>query len=163
MKSKLIALLLLLVLLATSALWSQAKPAAAGSTVINPAQEPAAAQTESGLKKLDLSPFWIQLVPSLTIPLGQSGQYFALGGDGTLTGEYRLLFFPMASARLGLEYGYNPLVISGSVYMTNRSVSLTGVSAGVGISYNFIPNLGLKAYADGGATFRSSIHRAPFS
>jgi tetratricopeptide (TPR) repeat protein len=99
-----------------------------------------------GETQLKLSPFWIQAVPALSIPLGESASFFTLGGGGELTGEYRLPFFPLALLRAEIGYGYFPIP-------ARQSVSFTSAGAGIGMSYNFIPNLGVKVYADGGATY----------
>ena len=95
---------------------------------------------------LQFSPFWIQVAPSLTLPIGESASYFTMGGDMSVTGEYRLPFFPLALARAGFEYGYDPI-------LARQSVSLTSFAVGAGITYNITPFLGVKAFADGGITY----------
>jgi len=116
---------------------------------VNPAQtgpSTGAAAGVPGETQLKFSPFWIQAVPALTIPLGESASYFTLGGGGAITGEYRLPFLPLAMVRALIEYGYYPI-------QARQSASFTSAGAGLGFSYNFIPNLGIKLYADGGATY----------
>jgi hypothetical protein len=95
---------------------------------------------------LDLSPFSIQTTPTFSIPLGESASYFAYGGGGAVTGEYRLPFFPLAQARFGGEYGYYPI-------LSKQALSFASGGLGLSLSYNFVPNFGVKAYADGGATY----------
>ncbi len=148
-----------LLLLAATIIWAQDKSPAvppgadssgsptggvvqlpAGAPAVGPAASPAAPTD------LKLSPFWVQLSPALTIPVGDSGQYFTLGGGGALLAEYRLPFLPMAMARGSVEYGFDPI-------LARQSVSLASAAAGVGFGYNFIPNVGVKVYADGGATY----------
>lgn len=119
---------------------AQAQEAAAQA---RPSTDAAGAPGETQLK---LSPFWIQAMPVLTVPLGESASYFTLGGGGSITGEYRLPFLPMLAARALIEYGYYPIP-------AGQSTSFTSAGAGVGFAYNFIPNLGVKLYADGGATY----------
>ncbi|MCX7039524.1 MAG: hypothetical protein NT005_10395, partial [Spirochaetes bacterium] len=116
---------------------------------VNPTRTEPSTGTAAGLPgetQLKFSPFWIQAVPSLTIPLGESASYFTLGGGGAITGEYRLPFFPLAMVRALIEYGYYPI-------QARQSASFTSAGAGLGLSYNFIPNFGVKLYADGGATY----------
>jgi transglutaminase-like putative cysteine protease len=127
-------LVVFLLVLAAFSMWAQDKP-----------KETAAAPAQ-GVTTLQLAPFWIQMAPAFTIPVGESGQYFSLGGGGSIVGEYRLPFAPMLLARAGLEYGYSGIPAA-------QSVSLASAAAGIGVSYNLIPNLGLKAYVDGGATY----------
>jgi tetratricopeptide (TPR) repeat protein len=100
----------------------------------------------SGPTVLSFAPIWIGLEPALTIPLGDSTNYFSLGGAGAIVGEYRLPFFPLAMARAELGYAYTPI-------LARQAVSFSSASAGMGISYNIIPALGVKAYVDGGATY----------
>jgi tetratricopeptide (TPR) repeat protein len=95
---------------------------------------------------LQLSPFWVQVTPALAIPVGDSSNNFSLGGDASIIGEYRLPFMPQALARAELEYNYSPIP-------ARQTVSFTSLALGVGYSYNFIPSIGVKAFADGGATY----------
>jgi transglutaminase-like putative cysteine protease len=127
MKKTFLAALALLVAISAMA-QSPVKPPPAGPTV------------------LSFAPLWIGIQPAVTFPLGDSSNYFTLGGAGAIVGEYRLPFFPLSMARVELGYAYTPIVIK-------QAVSFTSASAGVGISYNFIPAIGVKAYADGGATY----------
>jgi transglutaminase-like putative cysteine protease len=133
----------LLLVLATVSIWAEDKLAI-------PVAEPA-----QGGTTLQLAPFWITAAPVFTIPVGGSGQYFSLGGGGSVVGEYRLPFAPFLLARAGLEYGYSNIPAA-------QSISLASVAAGVGASYNFIPNLGVKLYADGGATYGFFNQFTPF-
>jgi hypothetical protein len=95
---------------------------------------------------LNFSPFWLQVSPTLTIPVGDSSRSFSLGGDGAIIAQYRLPFMPLLLARAEMEYMYSQIP-------ARQSVSLASAGAGAGISYNLIPNLGMEAYAVGGATF----------
>jgi len=109
------------------------------------AQSPVKPAT-TGTTTLSFAPIWIGLAPAVTFPLGDSTNYFNLGGAGALLGEYRLPFFPLAMARAELGYAYTPI-------QARQAVSFTSASAGIGVSYNFIPAIGVKAYADGGANY----------
>lgn len=93
-----------------------------------------------------LAPIWIQAAPELSLPLGESKSYFDLGIGGTIEGEYRLPFFPRAMVRGGFEYGSHPIP-------AKQTVSFASCCLGLGISHNFIPNLGVELYSDGGATY----------
>ena len=95
---------------------------------------------------LSFAPFWIGLTPTLTLPLGDSTNYFTLGGAGAIIGEYRPSFFPLAFARAEIGYAYTPI-------LARQAVSFTSLSVGAGMSYNIIRNLGVKAYADGGVNY----------
>jgi tetratricopeptide (TPR) repeat protein len=111
------------------------------------AQAQAAQATQPATEtQLQFSPFWIQMIPAVAFPLGESATIFSFGGGGAITGEYRPPFFPLGLLRAEIEYGYYPI-------QARQSVSFTSVGAGIGVSYNFIPNLGIKLYADGGATY----------
>jgi tetratricopeptide (TPR) repeat protein len=125
-------------LLAAGIAWSQDKPP--------DKPKEAAGGAAAGVTTLQLSPFWVSVAPSLNLPLGDSAQYFSLGGGGAVSGEYRLPFAPMLLARAGLEYGIAGIPAA-------QTVSLTSATVGAGVSYNFMPNLGVKAYVDGGGTF----------
>ncbi len=140
--------LALLLLLAVSAAWAQGAPAYSTGPKLPAAPAGAVPGSPTALEPtaLNLSPIWVQFAPALTVPVGDSGQYFTLGGDGTLLAEYRLPFFPMAMARGSVEYGFDPI-------QARQSISLASAAVGGGFSYNFIPNVGIKAYADAGATY----------
>ncbi len=100
----------------------------------------------TGPTVLSFAPLWIGLQPAVTVPLGDSANYFTLGGAGAIVGEYRLPFFPLALARAEIGYEYTPIP-------ARQAVSFTSASAGIGMSYNFFPAFGVKGYADGGATY----------
>ncbi len=136
------ALVMAFILLGILGAWAQSsdKPAVAAATA---APNAGAAP---GVIPLNLSPYSIQVSPTLNIPLGDSTNFFTLGGGGSVTGQYRMPFLPQALARVGLEYGY-------SANPGHTTVSFTSAKVGVGYSYNFIPNLGVEAHADGGATY----------
>ncbi len=108
--------------------------------------KPSQAGPKAGETPLNLSPLWLQSSPSLGLPLGDSTTYFSLGGGGSIGAEYRIPGFPLALARAGIEYGYFPTP-------AQDSVSFTTADLGLGLAYNFIPNFGVKLYADGGATY----------
>jgi tetratricopeptide (TPR) repeat protein len=95
---------------------------------------------------LSLAPVWIGMSPTATFPIGDSASYFTWGGTGAITGEYRFPFFPLALARMEIGYAYVPI-------LARQSVSFTSAAAGLGISYNFAPLFGIKAYAEGGANY----------
>jgi tetratricopeptide (TPR) repeat protein len=99
-----------------------------------------------GATTLSLAPLWVGLEPALTLPVGDSSSSFTMGGGGAIVGEYRPSFFPLAFARAELGYAYTPVPAA-------ISVSFTSASIGVGMSYNFIPPLGIKGYVDGGVTY----------
>jgi len=120
---------------------AQVNPKQAGPQTGTPAGVP-------GETQLKFSPFWLQVVPAVTFPIGESASFFTLGGGGAIAGEYRLPFLPLALIRAAIEYGYYPIQAA-------QSVSFTSAGVGLGFSYNFIPNLGVKLYADGGATYGS--------
>ena len=94
---------------------------------------------------LKMAPIWLELSPALTVPFGGSSSYFTMGGDGSMTGEYRLPFMPMALGRAEVEYGYHPL-------WGGTTVTFLSAAVGGGYSYNVSQNLGAKVYAEGGAT-----------
>ncbi len=113
----------------------------------SPAQPAGAAQpVPPGATVLSLAPFWIGLAPTLTLPMGDSTNYFTLGGAGAIIAEYRPAFFPLAFGRAEIGYAYTPI-------LARQAVSFTSASVGAGIGYNIIPNLGIKAYADGGVNY----------
>ena len=95
---------------------------------------------------LKLAPFWIQATPAMSIPMGDSSNYFGVGGDGSIIGQYRLPFMPQALARAEIEYNY-------STIPARESVSLMSLALGGGYSYNVSRNLGAEVFADGGATY----------
>ena len=126
-------------------------PAATGSATetaaVLPGAEPAAGEAGSaGVIPLRLSPIWVEATPAVIIPLGDSSNFFNVGGGGTIAGEYRLPFMPQLLARGELEYAYSPIP-------ARQSVSFTSAGLGMGYSYNLLPNLGVEAYATGGATY----------
>jgi len=95
---------------------------------------------------LSLDPLWIGVSPTATLPLGDSASYFSWGGAGAVTGEYRFPSFPLGLVRVDLGYAYLPI-------LARQAVSFTSAAAGLGISYNFAPLVGIKAYAEGGANY----------
>jgi hypothetical protein len=111
-----------------------------------PASLASGSSGSGGGTELKFSPIWIQALPELNIPLGDSSSYFGMGLGGSIAGEYRLPFFPMAFARAGLDYGDYTIP-------AKQTVSMASLGMGLGVSYNFVPNIGVKAYADGGATY----------
>jgi tetratricopeptide (TPR) repeat protein len=118
---------------------SYAQDAVAAGLPVQPPAKPASTD-------LSLAPFWLSMEPVLAFPFGDSTKAFTMGGGGVLSGAWRLPFFPLATVRAGLEYGYHPI-------LARQSVSFASVEAGLGIGYNLIPNLGVVAHADGGATY----------
>ena len=124
-------------LLATVSVVAQSPPLA-------PAGEIKPANT--GPTTLSLAPLWIGLEPAVIIPFGDSSNYFTLGGGGALLAEYRPKFFPLGFARAEIGYAYEPI-------LANQAVSFTSASIGAGMSYNFIPAIGVKGYVDGGVTY----------
>ena len=123
-----------------------AAPALPSSGIGTYAAQKADSALAPGEKALNLDPIWVQSLPEFYVPFGAGASYFADGGGGSLTGEYRLPFFPMASARAGVEYGYYPLPSA------QETASLVSAGIGLGVAYNFIPNFGVKLYSDGGGT-----------
>lgn len=95
---------------------------------------------------LKLSPLWLQMAPAVSIPVGDSTNYFGIGGDGSFIGEYRFPFQPHLLARATLEYNYSPIA-------ARQTVSLTSFDVGAGYSYNFTPTFGAEAFAGGGVTY----------
>ncbi len=123
-----------------------AQAAAPNAQALPNTAAPAAAPSSAAGTPLKFSPFWIELSPTVTFPLGDSAMDFGFGGGGSLLMEYRLPFLPVASLRTNLEYGYYPIP-------ARETVSFASAGAGVALAYNIAPFLGIKAYADGGATY----------
>lgn len=92
------------------------------------------------------APFYMQLSPTISIPLLESTNVFGIGGGMSFAGGYRLPFLRPVALRIGLEYGYDTTVAA-------PTISMTSASAGVGIEFRFARILGLSAFADAGYTY----------
>ena len=91
-------------------------------------------------------PLYLQFAPAVSLPLGGSSSLFTPGGGMSATGGFRFPFFPPASVRLGLEYGYGPTVGA-------PTVSLVSAVAGLGIDYRFSAMFGVATSVDAGVTY----------
>ena len=89
------------------------------------------------------SPFSLTLTPDFTVPLGSDAALFAVGGGGTLSGEYRMPFLPLLFAGAGFGYSYVPL-------KSVTTLSLLDGSITAGVRYDILRNLSVRAYANGG-------------
>jgi tetratricopeptide (TPR) repeat protein len=86
----------------------------------------------------------IQILPALTVPLGESSTYFSLGGGVQVGAEYRFRFFPSLFALGSLGYDLAPLKLSG------QSASFPNAILGAGLQFQVTPWLVIKSYVAGG-------------
>ncbi len=99
----------------------------------------------------------IKLAPGAGLPLGDSTEFFKLGGAVGLSGTYRLPFLPLLTANAELGYSLQPLQAE-----TGESVSILSFGGGAGAFYNF-SKLILQAYASGGGYVGSISQGSGFS
>ena len=92
------------------------------------------------------SSFSFLVNPGLEIPFGESSQYFSLGGSLELGGEYFFTAKPAWFASAGLGYQLAPI-------QAEKSVQLLSAGIGGGVSFEIVPRLSVKAFADGGLFF----------
>lgn len=87
----------------------------------------------------------MKIAPSVDIPIGQSSDYFKLGGGGTISATYRLaLDFPiLISADLG--YNFHPID-----YTISKTLHLFSIGAGVGTQLEMVRRLPILLYTKGG-------------
>src|SRR5208282_4595579 len=89
---------------------------------------------------------WMEVTPALAVPVGDSTNYFQMGGDASIIAQYRLPFMPQALARAELEYNYSPIP-------ARETTSMMSFAVGAGYSYNLTRNIGAEVFADGGVTY----------
>ncbi len=85
----------------------------------------------------------LHLTPGLDIPLGESADYFKLGGSLGLSGEYAFSNQPMFFISGGMDYNLAPI-------QAEKSLSILAGGVGGGIYYDLSPRLSLKASVSGG-------------
>lgn len=87
--------------------------------------------------------FSFHLNPGLEIPLGESSDYFNLGGSINLTGELGIIQEPLLFLSGHLDYNINPI-------KSEKSLSILAGGLGGGIYLDFTKRLSLKGYTSGG-------------
>lgn len=92
------------------------------------------------------SSFSLQVNPGMEIPLGESSEYFKLGGSLDLAGEYFFTEAPAWFATAGLGYQLAPI-------QAEKSVQLISGGIGGGLSLDLMPRLSMKASVTGGYFF----------
>jgi len=96
------------------------------------------------VKKTDGSSFFsLHLTPGIDVPLGESADYFKLGGSMGLSGEYALSDQPLFFLSGGIDYNLAPI-------QAEKSLSIFAGGAGGGIYYDLSPRLSLKVSVSGG-------------
>ena len=97
---------------------------------------------------LDKSPpsFALHLGPGMQIPLGESADYFTIGGLMDIYGEFSFTEDPKIFASAGIEYLLGPLT-------SGQTISSLAADAGGGVYIDITPRLGLKADATVGYNY----------
>ena len=89
----------------------------------------------------------IAVTPNFTVPIGaESRNWFAVGGGATLSGRFRLPFFPLLYA--GMDLGYSWVPIAGVT-----SMSLVQAGASTGIHYDILPALAFRGFGSAGYSY----------
>jgi tetratricopeptide (TPR) repeat protein len=107
-------------------------------TVLLAAFTPCSAQQKS-------SPFSLELYPGVEIPVGQSADFFSLGGAAVLSAAYALpISFPLSAS---VELGYQLLPVD---LPASAPVHLLAVGAGIGVDLEFLQRFRASAWLRAG-------------
>ncbi len=88
----------------------------------------------------------VSAAPGLDVPIGESSDYFKLGGSLAVAGEYTLATRPAIALRGGIEYALAPIE-------ADNSLSILGCGVGGALLVPLSPRLSLRADASAGCYY----------
>lgn len=89
----------------------------------------------------------LNVLPGINLPVGESSTLFDLGGNVSLSAEYRLAFLPLIYLGGSLDYDFDPLI------GVQKSISVLSAGFGGGARLDLAPWLTLKGGASIGYFF----------
>ena len=81
--------------------------------------------------------FSLTINPGISIPLGESGDYFKLGGQVKLSGEYKLQNIPIIFLGGEIGYKFHPI-------KAEESISILSLGAGGGVRFPITNRFNVK-------------------
>jgi tetratricopeptide (TPR) repeat protein len=109
-------------------------------------QQLAPLNPQNPAKEAQPTSFALLVSPGIEIPVGESSDYFSLGGSLDLTGTYTFTDKPAWFATAGLGYQLAPI-------QAEESAQLVSAGIGGGLSVDLMPRLSLTAAVMGGYFF----------